>query len=122
MPTTEWCAPDAALPSELLRLVEGIGEVLEGIHTSVVRIEGEKGAHTKDELVLPTFDALSEYVERAIREGLAPPVVADYLEQMGFQVGEYDSLTHEFAAERVEREDVREIRLREDVSKLVDRI
>ncbi|MFC4988478.1 glutamate-cysteine ligase family protein [Saliphagus infecundisoli] len=124
MPTVEWRAPDATLPSELLRLVEGVREVMDDVHTSVVRIEGEEGERTEDEIVLPRFEALSEYVERAIHDGLASLAVTAYLERMGFRVGEYGPLTHEFEADRIEREDVRGLRLeyaerlREDVAGL----
>lgn len=125
MPTVEWRSPDATLPSEVLRLAEGMATTMEEIHHTTVRIEGEDGAWTDDGVVLPTFDALSEYVERAIHEGIESPAVADYLERMGFRVDDYHPLTHEFDADRLDREGTRELRLRyaealrEDVAGLV---
>lgn len=38
--------------------------------------------------------------------------VVDYLKRMGLRAGEYDPLTHEFAADRVDRDEAHELRIR----------
>ncbi|MDS0476337.1 glutamate-cysteine ligase family protein [Natrinema sp. 1APR25-10V2] len=41
MPTVEWRSPDAALPSQLLRLAEDLRTVMERLPETTVRIDGE---------------------------------------------------------------------------------
>ncbi|MFW5950421.1 MAG: glutamate-cysteine ligase family protein [archaeon] len=91
--TVEWRSPDAALPSQLIRLADDLASIVERLTDSPVRIEGETGRVTPDEIVLPEFDAVEEYVDAAIRDGLASKDVRTYLDRMGFDVGAYDPLT-----------------------------
>ncbi|MCU4926970.1 glutamate-cysteine ligase family protein [Halobacteria archaeon AArc-dxtr1] len=46
MPTVEWRAPDATLPSQLLRLVSALDDVMEAVHHTNVRIAGGESAHS----------------------------------------------------------------------------
>lgn len=96
MPTVEWRSPDATLPSQVLQLVEAIDDLMEHLHNSNVRIGGEVGRITDDEVRLPTFDTLCDYAEEAMQEGLESPDVYEYLTSMGFAVDEYDPLTRTF--------------------------
>jgi gamma-glutamyl:cysteine ligase YbdK (ATP-grasp superfamily) len=94
--TVEWRSPDTALPSQVLRLAEAVAGVVEHLRTAEVRIEGDTGRVTDDEIVLPTFDAVLEYVDAAIEDGLDSPAVRSYLDRMGFDVAAFDPATHRF--------------------------
>lgn len=93
MPTIEWRAPDAALPSQILRLAEEMGSVIEQLHHTNVHVEGTTGEVTSDGITLPEFETLHGYVEEAIQDGLESPDVAAYLGRMGFDVQGYDPIT-----------------------------
>ncbi|MFC6825951.1 glutamate-cysteine ligase family protein [Halopelagius fulvigenes] len=125
MPTVEWRAPDAALPSQILRLAEEMDAVMERLHHANVRVEGATGEVTDDEIVLPEFETVRDYVGDAIYEGLDSADVATYLERMGFDVQGYDPLTRKIdGRERVAPDEAKELRrrygelLREDVNDL----
>ena len=113
MPTVEWRAPDAALPSQILRLTEEMDAVMERLHHTNVRVAGVAGEVSSDEITLPEFDAVRAYTEEAIHDGLESPSVAAYLERMGFDVGEYDPVTSKIDGRgRVSPDEARELRLR----------
>ena len=110
--TVEWRSPDTALPSQVVRLADRIAEVTAHLEDAEIRIEGESGAVTTDEVVLPEFDAVIEYVNAAIREGLASDAVRSYLERMGFDVATYDPMSHEIDGRGpVGLEEARQLRL-----------
>ncbi|ARS90157.1 glutamate-cysteine ligase family protein [Natrarchaeobaculum aegyptiacum] len=113
MPTVEWRAPDTSLPSQILRLAEDVGTIMEHLHHAEVRIEGDTGEVTADRITIPEFDAVLTYVEEAIHEGVESPALSSYLERMGFDVGEYDPLTRNIdGRDYVSPDEAREIRLR----------
>ncbi|WP_226479229.1 glutamate-cysteine ligase family protein [Natrinema amylolyticum] len=97
--TVEWRSPDTALPSQVVGLADRIAETVERLCEADVRIEGETGRVTDDEIVLPEFNAVIEYVNAAIREGLASDDVRAYLERMGFDVAAYEPITHEIGGQ-----------------------
>ena len=113
MPTVEWRSPDAALPSQILRLAEEMDATMERLHHTNVRVDGDTGEVTDDGITLPEFDVLENYVEKAIYEGLESRDVAAYLQRMGFDVHGYDPITPKIdGRERIGREEARELRLR----------
>ena len=93
MPTVEWRSPDAALPSQILRLAEEMDAVMETLHHTNVHVEGATGGVTSDEVTLPEFETVVDYTEQAMHDGLESGDVAAYLERMGFDVRGYDPLT-----------------------------
>ena len=94
--TVEWRSPDAALPSEVVSLADGVAETVETLRGADVRIEGDTGRVTADEIVLPEFDAVLAYVEAAIEEGVDSPEVRSYLDRMGFDVDAFEPAAHAF--------------------------
>ncbi|MHC3438994.1 glutamate-cysteine ligase family protein [Natrialbaceae archaeon A-gly3] len=103
-PTVEWRSPDATLPSETLRLVADLEDVMERLHHTNVTVAGEVGAVTDDGIVLPEFDPLCDLAEEAMIDGLASQNVRSYLERMGFSVDAYEPITerlggHEYVNE-----------------------
>ena len=115
MPTVEWRSPDSALPSQTLRLAAEVDAVMERLHHTTVRIEGESGEVTEDGIRLPEFETLWGRSEEAMLHGLDSPTVVDYLERMDFDVGGYDPVSRELQDEwgdRVGPAEAREIRLR----------
>ena len=113
MPTVEWRSPDAALPSQILRLAEEMGTVMEQLHHTEVRVEGVAGEVTDDGITLPEFDTVLDYTEEAIHDGLESADVAAYLERMGFDVHGYDPLTGKIGGrDHVSLNEARELRLR----------
>ena len=112
MPTIEWRAPDATLPSQILRLAEEMDSVMEQLHHTNVRVEGRTGEVTSDGITLPEFDTLRDYVEEAIHDGLESAEVAAYLERMGFDVQGYDPVTRRIdGRDHVSPAEARELRL-----------
>lgn len=120
--TVEWRSPDATLPSEIIRLADSIAGIVDRLRDAEVRIEGQQGRLGDDEIVLPEFEAVTDYVDRAIREGLAAESVRAYLSRMGFDPAAYEPLAHDLDSERLTPAEARECRLeaaarlREDIS------
>jgi gamma-glutamyl:cysteine ligase YbdK (ATP-grasp superfamily) len=110
--TVEWRSPDAALPSQVVRLADDVAGLVERVRDAEVRIEGDTGAVTDETVILPTFDAVLEHVDAAIESGLDSAAVRSYLDRMGFDVDAYDPLTHGIdGRETVTAAAAREIRL-----------
>jgi gamma-glutamyl:cysteine ligase YbdK (ATP-grasp superfamily) len=97
--TVEWRSPDTALPSEILDLADHVTGTIEHLADAEVRIEGETGRVTDSQIVLPEFDTVLDYVNAAIRDGLASDGLCGYLQRMGFDVDNYEPITHEGAAD-----------------------
>jgi len=93
--TVEWRSPDAALPSQILQLADDLAAIVGRVTDAPVRVEGETGRVTSEGIVLPEFDAVGDYVDAAISDGLASKDVREYLNRMGFEVDAYDPLTRE---------------------------
>lgn len=110
--TVEWRSPDAALPSQIVRLADEIAGVVERLVERDVRIEGQAGRVTDDTVVLPEFDAVQDYVDASIRDGLSSDAVRSYLDRMGFDVSAFEPLSEEMdVSEELSTEDARELRL-----------
>lgn len=102
--TVEWRAPDAGLPSRILRLVGDVDRLvfrpLSRGRLEVVTPPGgdsdpvdvEPGLDRDGErLVLPPFDRLREVVDDALASGTRSKRVRRYLRGMGLDPGEYDA-------------------------------
>lgn len=110
--TVEWRSPDAALPSQVITLADDVTAILDHLKNTDVRIEGTEGRITADSIVLPKFDALKEYVESAIRDGLSSSAVRNYLERMGFDVSAYQPISHEIEGQaRISTAEARQLRV-----------
>ena len=126
MPTVEWRSPDTTFPSQILRLVEDLDEVMEQVHHTNVTVEGTRGEVTSDRITLPTFDVVEEYVDAAIHDGVRSDELVAYLERMGFEADRYDPTSrHIDGRAHVTPAEARDLRarygalLREDVRSLV---
>ena len=93
--TVEWRSPDTALPSQVLQLADDVVGAVERAVADGPRIEGAAGHLMDDAMVLPEFDAVEEYVEAAIRDGLDSEELRAYLDRMGFDVDAYEPLSAE---------------------------
>ncbi|QCS40952.1 glutamate-cysteine ligase family protein [Natrinema versiforme] len=140
MPTVEWRSPDAALPSQILRLAGELETVMERLHHTNVRIDGagagdgdrdggrranegaltgiedeptaRPGHVTDEEIALPAFETVRDLAESAIHDGLESAAVAGYLERMGFTVGDYHPIAMQIDGRQyVTKADARELRL-----------
>jgi Glutamate-cysteine ligase family 2(GCS2). len=110
--TVEWRSPDAALPSQVLRLSDQLGDLVARVEDTEVRVDGDTGRVTDDAVVLPEFEAVQGYVRTAIRMGLSSPSLCTYLDRMGFEVSAFEPLTREFDTdEDLSPERTRELRL-----------
>ncbi|MCL7417115.1 MAG: glutamate-cysteine ligase family protein [Halalkalicoccus sp.] len=111
-PTVEWRSPDAALPSEILRLVGELYPIMDRASRVDVSIEGEAGFVAEDAITLPEFDALREYADAAIQEGLGSDRVRSYLERMTLDVSSYDPISPRIDGQRyVDEAGARDLRL-----------
>ncbi|SIR80247.1 Gamma-glutamyl:cysteine ligase YbdK, ATP-grasp superfamily [Haladaptatus litoreus] len=90
-PTVEWRAPDTAFPSQIVRLVSEITNLLQQTEYKEVTI-GETGVRT-EEIGIPPYAELRELSEEAIKEGIASLRVQDYLTTMGFDVSRYHPIS-----------------------------
>lgn len=109
--TVEWRSPDAALPSQVVKVADHLAAVTARIEDRTVR-RGDSGLVTEDEVVLPPFDTVLEHVESAITEGLGSASLRDYLGRMGFDVAAYDPVSSTLdRGPRLSAEEVRELRL-----------
>jgi hypothetical protein len=110
--TVEWRSPDAALPSQVVGLADEVASVVGHLGDTEVRIEGETGRVTADEIVLPEFDAVLGYVEDAIETGLVSDELRSYLDRMGFDVAAADPLAPRIdRGETISDAEAHEIRL-----------
>ncbi|MXV62925.1 glutamate--cysteine ligase [Natronorubrum sp. JWXQ-INN-674] len=131
MPTVEWRSPDAALPSQLLRLTDELETVMEQLHHTNVEIESDSdprntGRVTDDGVTLPEFDVACDLAEGAIHDGLESTNVSRYLDRMGFSVDDYHPISTRIDGRQyVTNSDARDLRLEyasrleEDVETLV---
>ncbi|MDQ2050816.1 glutamate-cysteine ligase family protein [Natronolimnohabitans sp. A-GB9] len=132
MPTVEWRSPDAALPSQLLRLTAELETVMEGVHHTNVEIErdsdpSDAGHVTGDGVRLPAFETACEFAETAMHDGLEDGDLVRYLDRMGFSVEDYHPIaTRIDGRQYVTKADARDLRLEyasrleEDVDELSD--
>ena len=110
--TVEGRSPDTALPSQVIRLIDDIAGIVERLRDTDVRIEGDAGHVREDTLVLPEFDTVEEYVDKAISEGLSSDAVRAYLDRMGFDVDAYEPLSHQInTGEELSTGEVQQLRL-----------
>lgn len=110
--TVEWRSPDTALPSQIVRLADEVASVVERLEDAEVRVEGDTGRVTDDVIYLPELEAVREYVDAAIEEGLSSKSVRQYLDRMGFDVEAYEPISREIDGNRkVTEEDARQLRL-----------
>ncbi|MDL5362192.1 glutamate-cysteine ligase family protein [Halalkalicoccus sp. NIPERK01] len=122
-PTVEWRAPDAALPSQLLALLEDVTTAVSALERRSLEIGGDPGIDGRA-VTIPAFDDLRDLTREAIVDGRTPAVEA-YLDAMGIDSGGYSPLSEEITAgERIDHERARELRLeyatrlRDDVASL----
>ena len=93
--TVEWRSPDTALPSSVVALADSVAGVVEHLSDAEVRIEGDTGRITDEQVVLPEFSSVLEYVNAAIRDAVAAESLTGYLAGMGFDVDAYEPLAVE---------------------------
>ncbi len=109
--TVEWRSPDNAVPSQVLRLADDVVSTVEKAVDCGLRIEGDEGCVTDENVVVPEYGALKGYVEEAILEGLSSEDLCSYLERMGFDTEEYEPVTREAdSGGSVTKEEARRLR------------
>jgi len=87
-PTVEWRAPDAALPSQIIRLANDVGNLVS--HTRTATVEYGSLDVRPDRIRLPKFSTLEDLSRQAIGAGLKAPRVRSYLWELGFDILEYE--------------------------------
>lgn len=92
-PTVEWRAPDAALPSQIVRVATDVGRLIAQVETKSIEY-GPPGV--RDERIrLPNSTELQRLSRSAIDSGLESAEVRDYLRRMGFDLSAYRPLSAE---------------------------
>jgi gamma-glutamyl:cysteine ligase YbdK (ATP-grasp superfamily) len=110
--TVEWRSPDAALPSQIVQLADDVAGVVDRLRDTPVRIGGDRGHVSDDEIVLPDFDAVLGYVDEAIDPGLDSSALQSYLGRMGFDTDDYRPLSRDLdAGDSLTPDTVRRLRL-----------
>ena len=124
-PTVEWRAPDAALPSQIVRIATDVGQIVSQAETKSIEY-GSPSVRT-DRIRLPEFPELRTLSRKAIGSGLRTVDVRNYLWKMGFDLSAYQPLSpklrgsqtlSETEARTMRLEQAR--RLRADVEALTD--
>lgn len=93
--TVEWRSPDAALPSQIVRLADDVVGIVERLGDADLHVGGDPYGVGDEAVVLPTFDTVRDRVEDSVRNGLASNAVRSYLDRMGFDVDAYEPLSAE---------------------------
>lgn len=110
--TVELRSPDAAVPSQIIALADNVATLIGRLSDRDVRIDGDSGRVTEDAVVLPTFDAVLDYVDTAITDGLRSDAVESYLGRMGMDVDSFEPATHEITGQaHITDEQARQLRL-----------
>lgn len=109
-PTVEWRAPDTALPSQILTLVETVTDLVEQTAETPVTI-GEPVVNDK-QITVPPFTELHELTNAAVERGLQSPEVREYLATMGFDQASYQPRTDMLSnSQRLDETAAKRIRL-----------
>ncbi|WP_101297866.1 glutamate-cysteine ligase family protein [Halegenticoccus soli] len=126
LPTVEWRAPDAALPSQLLRLVADVAALMERTERTPVEF-GDPGV-SADRIRIPEFGDLRTLSDEAVRWGLGSARVREYLDALGFDIRAYRPLSSQLSGPgELYEDEARRMRLdcaarlRADVESLADR-
>ncbi|SFL12498.1 Glutamate-cysteine ligase family 2(GCS2) [Halogranum rubrum] len=110
LPTVEWRAPDAALPSQLLQLAEDVDRLMTLTDSTPV-VTGDPGV-SDDEIRIPPFEELQSLSDEAIRWGLDSTRVCEYLKTMGFDTAQYDPLSAQLSGPgTLQPDEARQLRL-----------
>lgn len=109
--TVEWRSGDAAVPSEVFKLLEEINSLVESTGEKEVEI-GEESA-TNETIRLPEFKKLSEISRKACEEGLDSEDVVEHLEGFEIDTERFDPLSNKLVRNDVEidMEEAKEMRL-----------
>ncbi|WP_129116753.1 glutamate-cysteine ligase family protein [Halegenticoccus tardaugens] len=126
LPTVEWRAPDAALPSQLLQLAADVAALMAQTDRKPIE-RGEPGV-LADRIRVPPFERLRGVSDEAVRWGLGSVRVREYLDALGFDPRAYRPLSMQLSGpgELYEGEARRmrldcAARLRADVERLAER-
>ncbi|WP_256301851.1 glutamate--cysteine ligase [Haloarchaeobius salinus] len=125
-PTVEWRAPDATLPSQIIRLATDVENLVS--HTQTASVEYGTPTIERDRIRIPEFEALRELSREAIESGLESPDVDSYLRDLGFDTAAYEPLSSSLSGpQKLSDSEARTRRLQQagrlkaDVQKLADR-
>ncbi len=114
-PTVEWRAPDTALPSQTIRLVSDVADLLRQTEDKDVVIgDGDFGVGV-DSIRIPRFADLRKLSASAIADGLHSDAVRAYLTALGFDLSQYRPITEEIENDfgaTITPEEARALRLR----------
>ncbi|SEQ85637.1 glutamate-cysteine ligase family protein [Natrinema salaciae] len=123
MPTVEWRSPDAALPSQVLRLAEAVRSIVSRADARGTVVDGsaiptasdaiiDSNAVTDGPLRLPKFDTVESITDAAIHDGLGDSSVRRYLRGLGFEPSAYDPLADRHPDSRITERRAKKLRLR----------
>lgn len=94
--TVEWRAPDATLPSHVLRLVEDVTWLLETATDEGLLLDSSSPGVGTARIEVPGFDRVRTVTFDAMAHGLDSPAVRRYLSQLGFELSVYQPLGSRF--------------------------
>ena len=98
-PTVEWRAPDSTLPTQVLRLVGDVRELVDRVESTPV-VRGRPGAAGR-RIGVPEFDDLWTRSRTAIEDGLDSRRVRSYLRSFGFEPDTYRPATRKIYGPQV---------------------
>ncbi|QCC58680.1 glutamate-cysteine ligase family protein [Natrinema thermotolerans] len=123
MPTVEWRSPDAALPSQVLRLASEVRSVVARADANGTVVDDGSGSRTASDAIvdsnaadeplrLPAFDTVESVTDAAIRDGLEGTGVRHYLRGLGFTPADYDPIADHMPDGRLTDREAKRLRLR----------
>ena len=111
-PTVEWRAPDATLPSQIVRLATDVEELVS--HTQTASVEFGTTEVREDSIRVPEFEVLRTLSREAIRSGVESPQVRSYLRRLEFDPTAYEPLSSSLRGpQRISESEARTIRLQQ---------
>ncbi|MFP8953451.1 glutamate-cysteine ligase family protein [Natrialbaceae archaeon A-arb3/5] len=118
MPTVEWRSPDAALPSQVLRLTEAVRSIVSHadargtVAGEPVTAEAERNVIADGgEVTLPSFDTVERITDATIHDGLEDQSVRNYLQKLGFTPSAYEPLAARLPDSRFTKRRAKKLRL-----------
>ncbi|ELY64070.1 glutamate-cysteine ligase family protein [Natronococcus jeotgali] len=113
MPTVEWRSPDAALPSEVLRLAETVRSIVAHADARGTVVDGAESATdaADGKLTLPDFGTVESVTDAAVHDGLESPSVSGYLRELGFSPGAYEPFADRLPDSRLAKRRAKRLRL-----------
>lgn len=116
--TVEWRSGDAAVPSEVYKLLEEFSRLME--MTKSEEIEFGESSSIENSIILPRFNDLADISEDAAEKGIGSRKVREHLEGVDIDTERFDPLSSRIEKEKDEIDMDEARRLRIEAAKILE--